>query len=134
MILGIGIDLCNITRIENIMDNYNKRFLNRIYSIEEQKRADGKKAKRTCRYAQMFAAKEACAKALGTGLSEGVSWQDIQISSLPNGKPVINLIGGAEIKINSMIPDGMFAQIDISLSDESGLAQAMVIISARMDI
>lgn len=134
MIIGTGTDLCDIARIHKTLSKFGTRFINRLYTKREVARAERKANKRADRYAQMFAAKEACSKALGTGFREGVFWRDIEVVSLPSGKPTLVLSGGAKIKMDSLIPDGMVAQLDISLTDESGLAHAMVIISANPKI
>jgi len=131
MIIGTGTDLCDISRIEKTLEKFGVRFINRLYSKREQARAERKPNKRADRYAQMFAAKEACSKALGTGFREGVYWSNMEVISLPSGKPTLELSGGAKSKMNSLIPANMVGQVDISLTDESGLAHAMVIISAN---
>ncbi len=105
--------------------------MDRIYTKQEQFRAERRPNKRADRYAQMFAAKEACSKALGTGFRDGVFWSDMEVVSLPSGKPTLVLKRGAKTRLDSLIPEGMTAQVDISLTDESGLAHAMVIISAN---
>lgn len=131
MIIGTGTDLCAIPRIENTLERHGERFVNRLYTDREQLRAERRPAKRADRYAQMFAAKEACSKALGTGFREGVFWRDMEVVPEKSGKPTLVLHGGALERLNSLIPDGMIPQVDVSLTDEAGLAHAMVIISAN---
>ena len=129
MILGIGSDLIDIRRIEQSIARYGDRFIQRLYTPVEQAKA-AKRTNAIPTYAKRFAAKEACSKALGTGLSQGVFWRDMGVANLPSGKPTMTLTGGALKKLNSMIPPGHKAQIDLSITDEYPLAQAIVIISA----
>jgi len=129
MILGLGSDLIDIRRIEKTLERYGPRFIARIFTDIEQAKSE-RRAARAASYAKRFAAKEACAKALGTGLSQGVFWRDMGVVNLPSGKPTMKLTGGALKKLNSMIPPGHKAQIDLSITDEYPLAQAIVIISA----
>jgi holo-[acyl-carrier protein] synthase len=129
MILGLGSDLIDIRRIEKTLERHGPRFIARIFTDIEQAKSE-RRAARAASYAKRFAAKEACAKALGTGLSQGVFWRDMGVVNLPSGKPTMKLTGGALKKLNSMIPPGHKAQIDLSITDEYPLAQAIVIISA----
>jgi holo-[acyl-carrier protein] synthase len=129
MILGLGSDLIDIRRIEKTLERHGPRFIARIFTDTEQAKSE-RRAARAASYAKRFAAKEACAKALGTGLSQGVFWRDMGVVNLPSGKPTMKLTGGALKKLNSMIPPGHKAQIDLSITDEYPLAQAIVIISA----
>ncbi|MBV8391630.1 MAG: holo-ACP synthase [Alphaproteobacteria bacterium] len=129
MIVGIGSDLCDIRRIEKSLERFGDRFVQRIFTETEQKRSEGR-ATRAASYAKRFAAKEACAKALGTGLRRGVFWRDMGVINLRSGKPTIALTGGAAARLAEITPAGMTAQIDLSLTDEYPLAQAFVIISA----
>ncbi|WP_420547639.1 holo-ACP synthase [Curvivirga sp.] len=131
MIIGTGTDLCAIPRIEETLKKFGARFLERLYTEQEQARAERRPNKRADRYAQMFAAKEACSKALGTGFREGVFWRDMEVVPEPSGKPTMRLHGGALKRMMSLIPEGMEPQVDVSLTDEAGLAHAMVIISAN---
>ena len=131
MIIGTGTDLCEISRIAASLDRFGARFVNRCFTEREQARADRKPAKRADRYAQMFAAKEACSKALGTGFRKGVFWRDMEVVPLPSGKPRLMLHGGALKRAQSLMPDGYVPLVDISLTDEAGLAHAMVILSAE---
>jgi holo-[acyl-carrier protein] synthase len=129
MILGLGSDLIDIRRIEKTLERHGPRFIARIFTDIEQAKSE-RRAARAASYAKRFAAKEACSKALGTGLSQGVFWRDMGVANLPSGKPTMTLTGGALKKLNSMIPPGHKAQIDLSITDEYPLAQAIVIISA----
>ena len=129
MILGLGTDLCDIRRIERSLERFGERFTARVYTEME-----GKKAARRPRpasvFAQCFAAKEACTKALGTGLRRGVFLRDIEVRNEKSGKPYLILSGGALQRLREMTPGGMSAQINVSLTDEYPLAHAVVIISA----
>ena len=129
MIIGIGNDLIDITRIEQTIDRFGDRFLDRIFTDVERAKSDRRKL-RAASYAKRFAAKEACSKALGTGFRKGVFWRDMGVINLPGGKPTMKLTGGALARLESMIPEGMQAQIDLTITDEPPLAEAFVIISA----
>jgi holo-[acyl-carrier protein] synthase len=130
MIIGTGVDLCDIARIQRTLDRFGERFLHRVYTEGERARADRRPAKRADRLAQMFAAKEACSKALGTGFRKGVFWRDMELMPLRSGKPTLVLHGGARQRMLALMPEGYAPLVDISLTDESGLAQATVILSA----
>jgi holo-[acyl-carrier protein] synthase len=132
MIIGIGSDLVDIRRIENTLERYGRRFINRIFTEVEQRKSE-QRAQRAATYAKRFAAKEACAKALGTGLRAGVFWRDIGVVNLPTGQPTIRLTGGAEQRLRQITPPGMKANIALSLTDDFPLAQAIVIISAETE-
>lgn len=129
MIIGIGTDLLDIRRIERTLERFGDRFCERIFTRLERDRCEGH-INRASRYAQRYAAKEACAKALGTGFREGVFWNEIAVDNLPSGKPVLNLFGGARRKLEQLTPPGMKALIDLSLTDEYPFAQAIVVISS----
>ena len=129
MILGIGNDLIDIRRIEQTLDRFGDRFINRIFTEMERKKSD-KRLMRAASYAKRFAAKEACSKALGTGFRHGVFWRDLGVVNLKSGKPTMALTGGAKEQLESLIPDGMVPQINLTITDDSPLAQAVVIISA----
>lgn len=129
MILGIGNDLCDIRRIEKSLERFGDRFIQRIFTEVEQKRSEGR-AGRAASYAKRFAAKEACSKALGTGLRRGVFWRDMGVINMRGGKPTVALTNGALARLQEITPPGMTAQIDLTLTDEYPLAQAFVIISA----
>ena len=134
MIIGIGNDLIDIRRIEKTLNRFGDRFLDRIFTETERAKSD-RRVDPASSYAKRFAAKEACSKALGTGFRRGVFWRDMGVVNLPGGKPTMTLTGGAAARLAALLPDGMEAQIDISLTDEPPLAQATVIISAipRLD-
>ncbi len=129
MILGIGTDLVDIRRIEQTIARHGDRFINRIYTESERARAE-RRANRVDTYAKRFAAKEACAKALGTGFRRGVFFRDIGVVNMPSGKPTLRLTGGALARLAAITPAGWEAQIDLALTDEYPLAQAFVVISA----
>jgi holo-[acyl-carrier protein] synthase len=128
MILGLGNDMVDIRRIEATLARFGDRFLDRIFTPFERARSDAK-SQRAASYAKRFAAKEACAKALGTGLSSSVYWRDMGVVNLPGGKPTLQLTGGALARLEAITPPGQQARIDLSLSDDFPWAQAIVIIS-----
>jgi holo-[acyl-carrier protein] synthase len=129
MILGVGTDLCDIRRIERALQRFGNRFKARCFTEEERASAEARPHP-AARYAMLYAAKEACAKALGTGFRQGVFWRDIRLSSLPSGQPMIRLEGGAHDRLNALAPPGGAMRIDVSMTDEYPLAQAVVVISA----
>jgi holo-[acyl-carrier protein] synthase len=129
VILGIGSDLIDITRIEQALERFGPRFVNRVFTPVEQGKSEAR-ANRAASYARRFAAKEACAKALGTGLRNGVFWRDMGVVNRPGGQPTVVLTGGAKARLEAMTPPGMTARIDLSMTDDPPLAQAIVIISA----
>ena len=129
MIIGIGSDITDIRRIEKVIERHGERFLARIFTDTERARA-ARRAKSAETYAKRFAAKEACAKALGTGLRAGVWWRDMGVVNLPSGRPTMRLTGGALARLQAITPAGYAAQIDLALTDEYPLAQAFVVISA----
>jgi holo-[acyl-carrier protein] synthase len=129
MILGVGSDLIDIRRIAATIDRFGDRFTHRVFTEAERRRCDRRSA-RAEGYARRFAAKEACAKALGTGLRRGVFWRDMGVDNLTSGQPTLRLTGGALRRLEDMTPPGMIAQIHLSLTDDPPLAQAIVIISA----
>lgn len=130
MILGIGSDLCDINRIAATLARHGERFTHRVFTAGERLRSDGKAA-RAASYARRFAAKEAMAKALGTGIRSGVFWRDMEVVNLPSGRPTMRLTGGALKRLEAMVPAGMTGVIHVSLSDDPPMAQAFVIIEAR---
>lgn len=130
MILGVGTDLCDIRRIEKTLERFEDRFTDRVYTALERAKAQKRGDARANRYAMFYAAKEACAKALGTGFRDGVFWRDLAVDNLPSGQPVMTLSNGALKRLQSLTPEGMEAKIDISLTDEYPMAHAMVVISA----
>ena len=129
MILGIGNDLIDIRRAEKSLERFGERFVARVFTEIEQQKSD-RRANRAASYAKRFAAKEACSKALGTGFRRGVFWRDLGVVNLPSGKPTMALTGGALARLHELTPDGMTAQIDLTITDDFPLAQAIVIISA----
>ncbi|HEX2655140.1 MAG TPA: holo-ACP synthase [Xanthobacteraceae bacterium] len=131
MILGIGSDIVDIRRIERVLERHGERFLDRIFTPAERKRAELRTAGRVATYAKRFAAKEACSKALGTGLRAGVFWRDMGVVNLPGGRPTMHLTGGALDRLTAITPQGCEAQIDLTITDEWPLAQAFVVISAK---
>jgi holo-[acyl-carrier protein] synthase len=132
MILGIGSDLCDIRRIAKTLDRHGDRFTHRVFTEGERARCDRRKA-RAEGYARRFAAKEACSKALGTGLSDGVFWRDMEVVNLPSGQPTLRLTGGAAERLAAMLPAGHSARLHVSLTDDPPLAQAFVVIEALRD-
>ncbi len=130
MILGIGTDMIDIRRVEKSIARYGERFLGRVFTDVERAKSD-RRAQRAASYAKRFAAKEACAKALGTGLNAGVFWRDMGVVNLPSGKPTLKLTGGALKRLQAITPPGMVAQIDLTITDDFPQAQAIVIISAN---
>ena len=129
MILGIGSDLIDTRRIEKTIARFGERFLDRVFTPEERARSD-RRVNRVESYAKRYAAKEACSKALGTGFRRGVYWRDLGVVNLPGGRPTLVLTGGALKQLEAITPPGMAARIDVTLTDEPPIAQALVIISA----
>ncbi|MEQ1752634.1 MAG: holo-ACP synthase [Micropepsaceae bacterium] len=129
MIVGIGSDLIDIRRIEATLGRFGDRFVQRLFTSVEQRKSEGRR-NRAASYAKRFAAKEACSKALGTGFRKNVFWRDLGVVNLKSGKPTMVLTGGAALHLATLIPKGMRAQIDLSITDDFPLAQAIVIISA----
>jgi holo-[acyl-carrier protein] synthase len=129
MIIGFGNDLCDIRRIEDSLARFGERFVNRCFTDVERGKSEGR-AGRAASYAKRFAAKEACAKALGTGLRFGVAWRDMGVVNLPSGKPTLRLTGGAAAQLARLTPENHRTIIHLTLTDEYPLAQAQVIIEA----
>ena len=129
-ILGLGNDLIDISRIERMLDRWGERFIHRIFTDIEIAKSEARAA-RAASYAKRFAAKEACAKALGTGLRRGVFWRDLGVVNLPGGKPTMVLTGGALERLAELTPEGMRAQVDVTISDDYPWAQAIVIITSQ---
>ena len=129
MIIGLGSDIVDVRRIANVIERHGERFLNRIFTSTERSRAESR-ANAVETYAKRFAAKEACSKALGTGLRRGVFWRDMGVVNMAGGRPTMKLTGGALSRLNAITPPGCEARIDVSLTDEGPTAQAIVIISA----
>lgn len=132
MIIGIGNDLIDIRRIERTLERFGERFVARVFTDAERVKSDGR-ANRAASYAKRYAAKEACSKALGTGFRRGVYWRDLGVVNLTGGKPTMSLTGGAARRLAEITPPGMVARIDVTLTDEHPLAQAIVIITAVPD-
>jgi len=130
MILGIGTDLANIERIEGTLERFGDRFRNRVFTEIEQRKAE-RRADTAGTYAKRWAAKEACSKALGTGLRMGISWKDMAVSNLETGQPVIKVTGWAAERLAEMTPPGHEAVIQVTLTDDHPWAQAFVVIEAR---
>ena len=130
MILGVGTDLANIDRIAGVLERHGDRFRNRVFTEVEQRKAERRKDVAGT-YAKRWAAKEACAKALGTGFRQGVFWRDMVVQNLPTGQPYMRLTGGALERLNSLTPNGLISKVDVSQTDEYPMAHAMVIISAE---
>lgn len=129
MILGIGSDIVDIRRIEQVLERHGERFARRVFTEIERARAESR-ANRAATYAKRFAAKEACAKALGTGIGGGVFWRDLAVVNLASGRPTMQLAGGALNRLSALTPAGSQARVDLTMTDEWPLAQAFVIISA----
>ena len=130
MILGIGTDLANIERIRGTLDRFGDRFRNRVFTEVEQAKAERRKDV-SGTYAKRWAAKEACSKALGTGLSMGISWRDMSVTNLKTGQPTMTVTGWAAERLAAMTPDGHKAVIHVTLTDDHPWAQAFVVIEAR---
>jgi holo-[acyl-carrier protein] synthase len=129
MILGLGNDIIDIRRVERTIERYGDRFLSRVFTDIERRKSDGR-AGRAASYAKRFAAKEACAKALGTGFRHGVFWRDMGVVNLPSGRPTLELTGGALKALVDLTPEGHDVRIDLTITDDFPMAQAIVIISA----
>ncbi len=133
MIIGIGSDIIDITRIEKVIGRHGDRFIDRIFTEAERAKAERRSKMPKliwATYAKRFAAKEACSKALGTGIRRGVWWRDMGVVNLPGGRPTMKLTGGALARLESLTPPGHEARIDLTITDDWPLAQAFVIISA----
>jgi holo-[acyl-carrier protein] synthase len=129
MIIGLGNDMIDIRRVERTIERYGERFLSRVFTEAERRKSDAR-AGRAASYAKRFAAKEACAKALGTGFREGVFWRDVGVVNLASGRPTLELTGGAARALADLTPEGHAVRIDLSITDDFPMAQAIVIISA----
>ena len=130
MIIGMGSDLCNIERIQNSLDRFGERFVQRCFTDTERAKAERRELTRAGTYAKRFAAKEACSKALGTGFRQGVFFRDLGISNLPTGAPTMKLTGGAAERLEKLTPDGHRALVHLTMTDDHPWAQAFVIIEA----
>ena len=130
MIIGIGSDITDVRRIAKVLDRHGERFVDRIFTPIERAKAE-KRRNRVETYAKRFAAKEACAKALGTGFRAGVWWRDMGVVNLPSGRPTLELTGGARRRLDAITPAGYEARIDLTITDEGPMAHAFVVISAN---
>ncbi|MGB6534455.1 MAG: holo-ACP synthase [Xanthobacteraceae bacterium] len=129
MILGIGSDITDVRRIAKVIERHGDRFIDRVFTAAERERAE-KRRNRVETYAKRFAAKEACAKALGTGLRGGVWWRDMGVVNLPSGRPTIELTGGAKRQLDAITPKGYAARVELTITDEGAMAHAFVVIWA----
>ena len=129
MIIGIGSDITDVRRIAKVIARHGERFIDRIFTSTERAKAE-KRRNRIETYAKRFAAKEACAKALGTGFRAGVWWRDMGVINLPSGRPTLELTGGAKRRLEAITPAGYEARIDLTITDEGPMAHAFVVISA----
>jgi holo-[acyl-carrier protein] synthase len=129
MIIGFGADLCDIRRIAQGLERHGERFVNKLFTERESLRCEGKASRAAC-YAKRFAAKEACAKALGLGIGARVGWHDMTVVNLDTGQPTLELSGGALKRLAELTPPGMTARVLLTLSDEEPYAQAIVLIEA----
>ena len=131
MILGIGSDLANIDRIAATLERFGDRFRDRVFTPAEQRKAEGRPRAIAATYAKRWAAKEACSKALGTGLRMGIAWKDMAVTNLRSGQPVMHVTGWAAERLRAMTPAGHEAVIHVTLTDDHPWAQAFVVIEAR---
>lgn len=129
IVLGLGNDLIDIRRVEKSLERFGQRFVDRVFTEVEQRKSDGR-MNRAASYAKRFAAKEACSKALGTGIRRGVHWRTMGVVNLPSGRPTMELTDGARIRLEQMTPPGMVAQVHLTITDDFPLAQAIVLITA----
>jgi holo-[acyl-carrier protein] synthase len=129
MIIGIGNDIIDIRRVEKVLERHGTRFTERIFTEVEVRKSERRRL-RAASYAKRFAAKEACAKALGTGMALGVFWKDMGVVNLPGGKPTMVLTGGAERRLKAMLPAGHRPLVHLTITDDFPMAQAFVIIEA----
>ena len=133
MILGVGSDIIDIRRIEQTLERFGDRFIHRVYTETERAKAERRPRERAATYAKRFAAKEACSKALGTGLKRGVFWRDMGVVNLPSGQPTMRLTNGAARRLEQLTPEGYVPHIHVSLTDDYPLALGFVIISAELN-
>ena len=132
-LIGLGSDLCNIERIASSIDRFGDRFINRIFTDIEQAKANRLELTRAATLAKRFAAKEACAKALGTGFRQGVFWRDMGVVNLPSGQPTLQLSGGAAARLAQITPSGHKAAIHLTMTDDHPWAQAIVLITVGVE-
>ena len=131
MIIGIGSDLCNISRIQNSLDRFGERFIKRVFTDTERARAERRPLTRAGTYAKRFAAKEAFSKAVGTGFKRGVFMKDIGVVNKASGEPTLALTGGAKQRLDEMVPEGHAAEVLLTMTDDYPFAQAFVIITVK---
>src|SRR3954471_14101508 len=134
MIIGLGSDLCSIERIQNSLERFGERFVARVFTETERAKAERRPFPRAGTYAKRFAAKEAFSKAVGTGFRRGVFMKDIGVVNLPSGQPTLALTGGAKQRLDAMTPEGHFAQVHLTMTDDHPFAQAFVVITAVPDM
>ena len=132
MIIGVGTDLANIERIQGTLDRFGDRFRNRVFTDLEQAKAENRKDVAGT-YAKRWAAKEACSKALGTGLAMGIAWKDMTVRNLSTGQPVMELTGWAAERLKELTPEGYTSTVHVTLTDDHPWAQAFVVIDAQPD-
>ncbi len=132
-LIGLGSDLCNIERIASSIERFGTRFINRIFTDIEQAKAERRELTRAATYAKRFAAKEACAKALGTGFRQGVFWRDMGVVNLPSGAPTLQLAGGAAARLAQITPAGHKATVHLTMTDDHPWAQAIVLITVSVE-
>jgi holo-[acyl-carrier protein] synthase len=132
-LIGLGSDLCNIERIASSIERFGDRFINRIFTETEQAKANRRELTRAATFAKRFAAKEACAKALGTGFRQGVFWRDMGVVNLPSGQPTLQLSGGAAARLAQITPAGHKAAIHLTMTDDHPWAQAIVLITVSVE-
>lgn len=129
MIIGLGNDMIDIRRVEKVVERHGRRFIERVFTAIEQQKSDSR-SQRIASYAKRFAAKEACAKALGTGIARGIWWRDLGVVNLPDGKPTMKLTNKAQLVLEKMVPKGYEAMIHLTITDDYPWAQAIVLIEA----
>src|SRR3954468_24151650 len=131
MIIGLGSDLCNIERIQGSLDRFGERFIDRVFTDIERAKAERRTMTRAGTYAKRFAAKEAFAKAVGTGFNQGVFMKDIGVVNLPSGAPTLQVTGGAKARLDALAPEGHAIDIHLTMTDDHPCAEAFVILTAR---
>jgi holo-[acyl-carrier protein] synthase len=129
MIVGIGSDIADIRRIERTLDRFGDRFVQRVFTEVEQAKSE-RRRHRAASYARRWAAKEACSKALGTGLRMGVAWREMGVVNLPSGQPTMAIVGGAAVRLTSLMPPGLAPRVHVTMTDDPPYAQAFVVIEA----
>ena len=132
LVIGLGTDLCNIERIARALERHGERFAERCFTATERARAERRPLTRAGTYAKRFAAKEACAKALGTGFRDGVYFRDMGVANLPSGQPGLTLSGGAAARLAAITPAGHQAHVHLTMTDDHPWAHAIVLITAQL--